>query len=535
MRTNARIRAYCNIYGVNEEDCKIPEHKARIDEALDYVWQYAGQLPGESVADADIRRDLSEPGSGAVSTLAAHLTAKTNLEFPKNPPPTAWEKIFITFKRMNDEVAEKPVGSQTTVPIAEDSSSDITQLRENNKQGGHESMSQNNGNVSTQEETKMEDKTYRSTMSEALNQLGNEQDKPMDQTNVGDDIDSTRIEATKEAVNARKQSLIDAFVNGRIVTLYVAKPALKEILEKGVEATGVIVKPEETLKTFIEKTGMVESTDEAGNTTVAFPNVPAGSLKDARTMYDYLTAAVANPDGQTPIKVNVPKDPPIGAFKGYSYTLTSGGDVKTVTQKELLKVLQEQVPGRLTCVGDEAQARLSVVSKKDSDASSGKTSKRKAKDVGTLSVKIVNRKALKDNAQAIKFLKEVDAGKALDENAPIVKSDLSIKYKTKAKGSDETVERTYRLPLRASQFKLNIVDEALYDMLMPKSAAGSAIIPMGSDDTDAMNKVFQEFMETTAVAVGNKDNKSEIIDAIKASEKVKTEAAAQTEAEAAGL
>ena len=169
MGNNIYIQAYAKVYGVPFNECAKPEHKARIDAALDFVWQYPGQFPGESEMDADIRRDMTEPGSGTVSALAAHLTTKTDLEFPKTPPATAWEKIFITFKRMNDEVAEKPVGSQTTEPIAENPSSDITQIYEKNKQGGHETMSKeikNTPNVQGEG-------TVRQTMSDAIKSMEN--------------------------------------------------------------------------------------------------------------------------------------------------------------------------------------------------------------------------------------------------------------------------------------------------------------------------------------------------------------------------
>lgn len=538
MGSNVYIQAYAKVYGVPFNECTKPEHKARIDAALDFVWQYPGQFPGESEMDADIRRDMTEPGSGTVSALAAHLTTKTDLEFPKTPPATAWEKIFITFKRMNDEAAEKPVGSQTTEPIAESPSSDITQIYEKNKQGGHETMSKeikNTPNVKGEG-------TVRQTMSEAINSMTNGVNGGTPEaSNAGEGIDSAMFDANVEQIKGRAQSLVNAFLNGRITKVYITKPALKDILEEGVQAKGVIVKPEDTLRVFKEKTGFVETptTIKAADGTdkeeiaVAFTNVPAAYQDAARQMYNLLTAAVANPDGQTPVEVNVNEKEVLGSFKGYTYDL---GDQKavTVTSKELIAVLQDKTPGRLMCVGEQAQAVLTVVKEKASNTNSGKTSKRKAKDIGSTSVKILGRNELKDAAGVVEYLKTVNAEKKIDEKAPNVKSKLFIKYNAKDSGNND-VERTWRLPLKAAQYELTVVDSTLYDKLCPSSTGSKIVTISGADDKEGIEKLLNEFAQTMTYASVNKDNKSDILAGARDAVKKATEQASQEEADATGL
>lgn len=538
MGNNVYIQAYAKVYGVPFNECTKPEHKARIDTALDFVWQYPGQFPGESEMDADIRRDMTEPGSGTVSALAAHLTTKTDLDFPKNPPATAWEKIFITFKRMNDEAAEKPVGSQTTEPIAESPSSDITQIYEKNKQGGHETMSKE-VKVKT---TVPGEGTVRQTMSEAIKNMENGANSGTPEgSNAGEGVDSAMFNASLDQIKDRTQAFVNAFLNGRITKVYITKPALKDILEKGVQAMGTIVKPEDTLRVFKEKTGFVETPatikDADGmdkeEIAVTFTNVPAAYQDDARKMYDLLIAAVANPDGQTPIKVNVNDKEVLGSFKGYTYDI---GDQKsvTVTPKELITVLQDKAPGRLMCVGDEAQAVLTVVREKTANTNSGKTSKRKAKEVGSTSVKILSRNELRKTAGAVEYLKVVNAEKKIDEKAPNVKSELFIKYKTKD-SDNKDVERTWRLPLKAAQYELVVVDSTLYDKLCPHSTSSQVFTISGADDKEGIDKLLNEFAQTMTFAAVKKDNTSDILTGARDAVKKATEQASQEEADATGL
>lgn len=538
MGNNIYIQAYTKVYGVPFNECTKPEHKARIDAALDFVWQYPGQFPGESEMDADIRRDMTEPGSGTVSALAAHLTTKTGLEFPKTPPATAWEKIFITFKRMNDEAAEKPVGSQTTEPIVESPSSDITQIYEKNKQGGHETMSKELKGAPTVSS----EGTVRQTMSEAIKNMENGANSGTpDGSNAGEGVDSAMFNASLDQIKGRTQAFVNAFLNGRITKVYIAKPALKNILEDGVEAKGVIAKPEDTLRVFKEKTGFVETptTIKAADGTdkeeiaVTFTNVPASYQDAARQMYNLLTAAVANPDGQTPVEVNVNEKEVLGSFKGYTYDI---GDQKAVTvdPKELITVLQDKAPGRLMCVGDKAQAVLTVVKEKAANTNSGKTSKRKAKEVGSTSVKILSRNELKDAAGVVEYLKVVNAEKKIDEKAPNVKSKLFIKYN--AKDSDnKDVERTWRLPLKAAQYELTVADSTLYDKLCPHSTSSQIVTISGADDKEGIEKLLNEFAKNMAFASVNKDNKSDILAGARDAVKKATEQSSQEEADATGL
>lgn len=516
-KIDKRAMAYANVYDVPKNEISKPEHQKIIDNALEEVWQHPRNFPGETDAQREMRIDLQSPASGSANELAMHLSKYTSFEFPEKPAATAWEKIFIVFKRMNDGRSEQePVESETTEPeVAEVPSSDTTHFSNNIINGG---------------------KTEMGTIKEEINKITEEQvvetgrQETTPQANVEKVADKVTQDVVRKKLEKETSFRADAAATGRVTRVYVSKPSLGKILIQGENATGVVSKPEETLRAFISKMGreLVDPTDPSKG--YVFKKADPAFMDKCMEINDLLEKAAATPDAQDPIKVNIPKSTGVGAIKGYALKITSGAQESgPMPVLEVINTLKTKTFGKLNAVSKDVQIQLANVAahaNSNKPEKSSNKAKAKAKAVGSLTLKVVGRKNIETSM--VNYIQMPAADKSVAEKAPVVKSEIFCKY---INDSDTTV--TYRIPLVADQYKLEVVDPVAKEKLMPTVTVD--LSPLDAKDANAVEQeiaAFSAIISQAAIVADGKDNFFSEINAEVESQRTATAAA---EADNAGL
>lgn len=520
--------AYCNVFGIKPKNLN-PRHRAQLKEALDFVWSYPEQLPGETEIQLEERLDMTGPAQGEYVDLATHLTSLP--EYANLKGKTSFEIVFTVYKRMKDAQKE----AKAAAPVVESSAEDYESAPSTT-----ESVVTANGeldlvdssieeiveqpNQPTEFEASSDKKIHfkediqMSTSIDALKAVERDlQNTPSTEIQGGDAkpvVDAITLDAAKNMVNNESVSRIAVSRNSKILRFVFSQPAAATRAVAGEAAEGIVNKPEEALRKFMKKFDV-----KVVDGVPTFKKVVPGSEEDAKKIYEHLVAAVNG--NNKPIKASVGKN--LGSLKALELLKDDGDTVEVMSQADIANYILSKAAGVLNATAESVQVWLNKAKVSTTKPGSGKA--KQAAQASNFAIKVVGRKNIEENDLAA-YVKTIIEGGEVKE-LPGFNSELSAKYfsdKLDAEGNPKTV--TYKIPLLVEQRELAVDDK--YEAFASKGTFGKAEAAKDLSD-DAVLKEFLDNMSATiaeAVAAGADNdivNKvRQTADATKAAESKKT-------------
>lgn len=446
--------AFCKVFGVTEDQLNIERCQQILNNALLDVGYREEPYEGESERDAARRLAMDGPANGEVHELAQYFKELYPNDFKD---ATTWEVIFEIYKRMN--------GISELLDLSD------TQNNNNFISGGISTMN-TNGNATLQDLERLEQEELGTDVQGSV--------APTAETNA------ETQKAANDMINDQIQERIKKSKTAVVTNIVLAKPDAEKILVEGQSAKGVVSNPQAAFDKFCEVLDVHESEGE-----VVFNNVAPGQYDAAMTMYNELKAAIADPSKE--FDVNVSKATP--SIKGYRYAESSNATGEFVKANKMLNILMTETAGGVYFPDKSMQLRYRKAAKKKNGGKKGAgTASNDNAFSGIVSTAIVGK--AEAIAQFGVYHKEITT--TVKEKTGF-KSVLKVKFIKDRNAADNTVKYgTYRIPLKANAYELQVVNKDLEQVFGDGSTGIKTVAPVDFTAIEAITSDLSQILAAAA-------------------------------------